>query len=273
MRTSSRGELITKRSANTGVVAREEVLRGGRGRRPRPGPQTAAVPAGGDRPAGEIRFEADLVVACDGVRSPIRDMAACRPRSIRCRPRSPYSPKQADVARHGLHGDGGTSGCSPGTRAGRLAQLRRVGAEAALDVTVDQIKEMWTRLLPGRRPSRCHPWTRSATANPAALPGWWKPGIVLIGDAAPSGPGPGARASGRRAALAEAIRQNPNRCGRPATCTRRGANRWCGPTESPIPAASGSSCRDSEPRPRNAGPRTEVRTRIRVVRVAPALTR
>ncbi|MCB0872664.1 MAG: FAD-dependent monooxygenase [Actinobacteria bacterium] len=221
-------ELITDEIGRvTGVVAEptpEEVLRGAAGPTSAAGSLQTAVPGTvkGDRPAGEIRFEADLVVACDGVRSPIRDMAGLSA-EIDPLPEAAlsfYSPKQADTSfAMAYMSDGGHIGMlswyegSAGWRS-----CARVGAEAALDVTVDQIKEMWTRLLPESASAveGVTSMDQVRYSEPALLrcPEWWKPGIVLIGDAAHFfGPETGVSSGiglGDAHALAEAIRQNPN---------------------------------------------------------------
>lgn len=209
-----------------GVVAEptpEDVLRGAAGPTGAAGSLQAPVPGEvkGNRPPGEVTFEADLVVACDGVRSPIREMAGLSA-EIDALPEAAlsfYSSKPADTSF-------AMDYMSDGTHIGMLSWFEgsagwrscdRVGAEAALDATVDQVKEMWARLLPASESALegLTSMDQVRYSEPALLrtPEWWKPGLVLIGDAAHFfGPETGVSSGiglGDAHALAEAIRQNP----------------------------------------------------------------
>ena len=92
-------ELVTNDIGRvTGVIAEptpEEVLAGARGGVDASGNTGGLGDAvegevSGERPSGPVTFEADLVVACDGTRSPVREMAGSRRTSTSCRrPRWP----------------------------------------------------------------------------------------------------------------------------------------------------------------------------------------
>jgi 2-polyprenyl-6-methoxyphenol hydroxylase-like FAD-dependent oxidoreductase len=176
----------------------------------------------GDRPEGPVSFEADLVVACDGTRSPVREMAGITA-EIDPLPEAALAfmstvPADTSFAMDYMS-DGGHIGLlswNEGSAGWRSCD--KVGAEAALAPGLEAIKEMWARLLP---------------ASASALPGvasmaqiryseptllrcdeWWKPGLAIIGDAAHFfGPETGVSSGiglGDAHALAQAIAQNPD---------------------------------------------------------------
>jgi 2-polyprenyl-6-methoxyphenol hydroxylase-like FAD-dependent oxidoreductase len=174
----------------------------------------------GSRPPGPVTFEADLVIACDGTRSPVREMAGLDA-DIDPLPEAALafmSPTPADTSfAMDYMSDGGHIGLlswhegSAGWRS-----CARVGEEAALAPGLDAVKEMWTRLLPASESA-----LKGVTSidqvrysEPALLrcPEWWKPGVIIIGDAAHFfGPETGVSSGiglGDAHALAEALSQN-----------------------------------------------------------------
>ena len=103
-------------------------------------------------PDGRTTFEADLVVACDGMRSPTRAMAGLEAK-FDALPEAELgfmSPTVADVSFAMAYlSDGGHIGVLswPEGSAG-WRSVDRVGREAVLAPGLDAIKEMWARLLP-----------------------------------------------------------------------------------------------------------------------------
>jgi 2-polyprenyl-6-methoxyphenol hydroxylase-like FAD-dependent oxidoreductase len=173
-------------------------------------------------PDGPVTFECDLVVACDGVRSPTREMAGLEAK-IDWLPEASLnfmSPSVADTSfAMAYMSDGGHIGMlswNEGSAGWRSCQ--KVGAEAALAPGLDAIKEMWVRLLP-QAASAIEGVTsldQVRYSEPALLTTdrWWTPGVVAIGDAAHFfGPETGISSGiglGDAHALAQAIMQNPN---------------------------------------------------------------
>jgi 2-polyprenyl-6-methoxyphenol hydroxylase-like FAD-dependent oxidoreductase len=167
-------------------------------------------------------FECDLVVACDGMRSPVRDMAGLEA-TFDALPEAELSfmsPSVADTSfAMAYMSDGGHIGMlswNEGSAGWRSAD--RVGAEAALAPGLDAIKEMWSRLLPPAA-SAVEGLTsldQIRYSEPMLLtcPRWWVPGVVIIGDAAHFfGPETGVSSGiglGDAHALAQAIVQNPD---------------------------------------------------------------
>jgi 2-polyprenyl-6-methoxyphenol hydroxylase-like FAD-dependent oxidoreductase len=172
-------------------------------------------------PDGVRQIDADLVVACDGVGSRVRQMAGLE---------AEFAPL-ADATLNWMSPDpGGVSFAmaylSDGGHIGTLGwpegsagwrSIEKVGEEAALAPGLDAIKEMWVRLLP-----ECEQGIQGVTSmeqirygEPQLLtcPRWWTPGVILIGDSAHFfGPETGISSGigmGDAQALAQAIMQNP----------------------------------------------------------------
>jgi len=172
-------------------------------------------------PDGRREIESDLVVACDGIRSPVREMAGLE---------AEFTPLPdaeiawmthvpSDTSFHMRYlADGGyilMLGWPEGT--GGFRSCEKVGREAALAPGLDALKEMFARLLP-----ECAPGLEGLTSmdqvvytEPTLLrcPRWWVPGLIIIGDAAHYfGPETGASSGvGMQdaQALAQAIQQFP----------------------------------------------------------------
>ncbi len=173
-------------------------------------------------PDGDTTYEADLVVACDGVGSPVREMAGLE---AKVEPLAEASltwmgsePGAVSFAMAYLS-DGshiGTLGWPQGAAGWRTCE--KVGEEAALAPGLDAIKEMWVRLLPESEKgiSGVHSMDQIRYSEPRLLsaPEWWTPGVLIIGDAAHFfGPETGVSSGlglGDAHALAEAIRQHPD---------------------------------------------------------------
>ncbi len=173
------------------------------------------------RPQGTFEFDADLIVACDGTRSPVREMAGLSA-EIDPLPEAAIgfgSTTPADESfAMAYMSDGGHIGMlSWHEGAAGWRSCDKVGAEAALAPGVDALKEMWTRLLPASE-SALEGVTsidqfRYSELSLLRTPEWWKPGVVLVGDSCHFfGPETGISSGiglGDAHALAEAIRQNP----------------------------------------------------------------
>ena len=172
-------------------------------------------------PEGRSTFEADLVVACDGTRSPVRQMAGLEA-EFAALPEAELgfmSPSPADSSfAMAYMSDGGHIGMlswNEGSAGWR--SVEKVGAEAALAPGIDAIKEMWGRLLPAAASAveglTSTDQVRYSEPELLACPRWWVPGVVIIGDAAHFfGPETGISSGigiGDAHALAEAIKGNP----------------------------------------------------------------
>jgi 2-polyprenyl-6-methoxyphenol hydroxylase-like FAD-dependent oxidoreductase len=173
-------------------------------------------------PDGSRTIPADLVVACDGTGSPVRQMAGLDAK-IDALPEAGLtwmSPEPGGVSfAMSYMSDGGhigTLGWPQGSAGWR--SIEKVGAEAALAPGLDAIKEMWVRLLPESEKgiSRLTSMDQVRYNEPALLSAdeWWKPGVLLIGDSAHFfGPETGVSSGiglGDAHALAEAVRQFPD---------------------------------------------------------------
>jgi 2-polyprenyl-6-methoxyphenol hydroxylase-like FAD-dependent oxidoreductase len=189
-----------------------ELLRAGDGR-------VVGVVAEG--PGGRVPIDADLVVACDGTRSPVRAMAGLEARfePLADAALTFMSPAVIDVSFAMAYlSDGGHIGVLgwPEGSAG-WRSIDKVGAEAALAPGLEAIKEMWARLLPESAKAveglTSLDQVRYSEPELLSCPEWWRPGVVIIGDAAHFfGPETGVGSGlglGDAHALAEAIRQNP----------------------------------------------------------------
>jgi 2-polyprenyl-6-methoxyphenol hydroxylase-like FAD-dependent oxidoreductase len=186
----------------------------------RMGPRVVGLRAAG--PAGEEAVAADLVVACDGVRSPVREMAGIEAELSRAEGGhlSFMSPVVIDRAfAMAYQSDGRQVGLLgwPEGSAGWW-DIDRVGREAALAPGLEAFRRAFARLLPPAAPalegltSMEQVVYREVTE--VRCPEWWVPGVVVIGDAAHFlGPEAGIGAGmglGDALALAEAIAQHPD---------------------------------------------------------------
>ncbi len=187
----------------------------------RDGERVAGVRARG--PDGDAyELPADLVVACDGVRSPLRAMAGLEARLELAEgahlsfitdvvvDRSFALHYQADGRQVGLLG-------WPTGSAGWW-DIERVGAEAVRAPGLEAFREAFARLLPPAAPALAALTSvdqlvyREITEVHAER--WWVPGLVIIGDAAHAvGPEAGLGAGlglGDAHALAIAVAQHPD---------------------------------------------------------------
>jgi 2-polyprenyl-6-methoxyphenol hydroxylase-like FAD-dependent oxidoreductase len=141
----------------------------------------------------EVRdVPADLVVACDGVRSPVRDMAGIRAdiRLAEAAHLSFLSPAVVDrpFALH-YQSDGRQVGLLgwPEGSAGWW-DVERVGRDAALAPGLDAFRRAFTRLLPAAEPAVAALTSVEQLVyreiTEVRCPEWWTPGVVVIGDAA-----------------------------------------------------------------------------------------
>jgi 2-polyprenyl-6-methoxyphenol hydroxylase-like FAD-dependent oxidoreductase len=196
-------------------------------------------------PDGAVTYEADLVVACDGMNSPTRKMAGLEA-EYDALPEASLgfmSPSIADTSfAMAYMSDGGHIGMlswhqgSAGWRS-----IERVGAEAALAPGLDAIKEMWVRLLPASESAiegvTSLDQVRYSELSLLRCPRWWVPGVVIIGDSAHFfGPETGISSGiglGDAHALAQAIVQYPD--DPDAACATY--ETWRGPVVRPYEAA------------------------------------
>jgi len=173
-------------------------------------------------PEGRRTFESDLVVACDGVGSPVRAMAGLEANFEPLADASLtfMSPAPIETSFQMAYlSDGGHIGVLgwPQGSAG-WRSVDKVGAEAALAPGLDAIKRMWTHLLPESEPgvAALASMDQVRYGEPMLLscPEWWKPGVAIIGDAAHFfGPETGVSSGlglGDAHALAQAVMQNPD---------------------------------------------------------------
>ena len=173
-------------------------------------------------PDGRVTIDADLVVACDGMNSPVREMAglAADFEPLADAALTFMSPQKVDTSFEMAYmSDGGHIGVlswlegSAGWRS-----IEKVGAEAALAPGLDAIKKMWTQLLPssaaGVNALTSMDQVRYSEPRLLSCEKWWIPGLLIIGDAAHFfGPETGVSSGiglGDAHALAEACRQNPD---------------------------------------------------------------
>jgi 2-polyprenyl-6-methoxyphenol hydroxylase-like FAD-dependent oxidoreductase len=225
----------------------------------------ATAPAEG---TGErFTIEADLVIACDGTRSPVRELAGME---VEIEPLAEaslgfMSPALMETSfAMGYMSDGGHIGVLgwPQGSAG-WRSIPKMGREAALAPGLDAVRESWSRLLPESAPAveGLTSLDQVRYSEPALLrtPRWWVPGVVLIGDAAHFfGPETGVSSGiglSDAHALAEAIRQNPD--DPDAAC--RSYETWRGPLVRPLEAMDPGRQRKitiggAEPRPEERWP-------------------
>jgi 2-polyprenyl-6-methoxyphenol hydroxylase-like FAD-dependent oxidoreductase len=171
---------------------------------------------------GERDVPADLVVACDGIRSPVRDMARLRAETTlaECGHLSFMSPAIIDRPFAMTYlADGHQAGLLgwPEGSAGWW-DVDRVGREAALAPGLDAFRRAFARLLPEAEPALAALERVEQLAyreiTEVRCPEWWVPGVVIIGDAAHFlGPEAGIGAGlglGDALALAVALERNPD---------------------------------------------------------------
>ena len=173
-------------------------------------------------PGGRARVEADLVVACDGRLSAVRDMAGIEAEVSPLNDAyltflSPVAPEQLFGFRY--MSDGGMItmlGWPQGSTGSR--RVDRVGEESAKAPPLDLFLRSFVELLPEAREIvvGITSWDQVRYVEPRLLrcPRWWVPGVIAIGDSAHTfGPdtGVGAGIGLQDAhALAEAIARSPD---------------------------------------------------------------
>ena len=173
-------------------------------------------------PDGRVTIDADLVVACDGVGSPVRQMAGLEARidplaeaALTFMSPVPTSTSFAMAyMSNGAHI--GVLSWFEGSAGWRT--IDKVGEEAAKAPGLDAIKKMWSELLPesaeGVNALTSMDQIRYSEPQLLSCQQWWIPGLVLIGDAAHFfGPETGVSSGiglGDAHALAQAVMQNPD---------------------------------------------------------------
>lgn len=182
--------------------------------------RVAAVAVEG--PAGVETIASDLVVACDGIGSRVRDMAGLRSEFApmaegKLEWMSPV-PTPDSFAMTYLSNGGhiGLLSWPEGSFGWRTTE--RVGREAALAPGLGALIASWASLLPagatGVRALTSIEQLRYSEPELLSCPEWWTPGVVAIGDAAHFfGPETGASAGigvGDAQALAQAIAAFPD---------------------------------------------------------------
>ncbi len=152
-----------------------ELVRDGEGR------VTGVVAEG---PGGRTTFESDLVVACDGVGSPVRSMAGFQANieplaeaSLTFMSPAPIT-TSFNMAYFADGGHIGVLGWPQGSAGWR--SVEKVGAEAALAPGLEAIKRMWSELLPDAAPGvealTSLDQVRYGEPQLLTCPEWWKPG-------------------------------------------------------------------------------------------------
>lgn len=173
-------------------------------------------------PEGRRTIDADLVVACDGVMSPVRNMAGLEAKVTELSDAALtfMSPHPVGISfKMEYFADGGHIGLLgwPEGSAG-WRSIDKIGEEAALAPGLDAIKKMWAQLIPESEPgvSALTSMEQIRYSEPRIMscPVWWKPGVVIIGDSAHFfGPETGVSSGlglGDAHALAQAVMQNPD---------------------------------------------------------------
>lgn len=195
-------------------------------------------------PDGPVEFESDLVVACDGMRSPTREKAGLVAK-FDALPEAELGFMSTAVADTSFamsyQSDGGHIGMlSWNEGSGGWRSARKVGREAALAPGLDAIKEMWARLLPAAASAlegvTSLDQIRYSEPELLACPEWWTPGAVIIGDSAHFfGPETGISSGiglGDAHALAQAVMMNPD----DADAACRSYETWRAPAVRPYEA-------------------------------------
>lgn len=173
-------------------------------------------------PDGRTTIDSDLVVACDGVMSPTRQMAGLTATvdELADGTLTWMSPQPTELTfKMNYLGNGGHIGMlswHEGSAGWRT--IEKVGREAAIAPGLDAIKRMWVELMPeaeeGVMALTSLDQVRYGEPKLLSCERWWVPGLVIIGDAAHFfGPETGVSSGiglGDAHALAEAIRQNPD---------------------------------------------------------------
>lgn len=217
-------------------------------------------------PEGRSTIESDLVVACDGVMSPVRRMAGLEAKVTELSDASLsfMSPVPSPISfRMEYFADGGHIGMlswPQGTAGWR--SVDRMGEEAALAPGLDAIKKMWAELIPESKEAvdalTSLDQVRYGEPRIMSCPVWWKPGVVIIGDSAHFfGPETGVSSAlglGDAHALAEAVRQNADDAD--AACASY--DTWRAPVIRPYEATDPGLARmmgaTGEPRPHEMWP-------------------
>ena len=211
-------------------------------------PTGRVVSAVVEGPGGTAAISTDLVVACDGMRSRVRDMAGLA---------ADFAPLEegkiewmSPIATEDSFAMGYLSN---GAHIGLLSwpegsfgwrTMDRVGKDAAIAPGIAAFVDAWCRLLPAAAAG-----VRGLTSTDELLytepelltcPRWWAPGVVVIGDAAHFfGPETGASAGigvGDALALAQAVAAHPH--SPDASCEAYEA--WRAPAVRPYEAADPS---------------------------------
>ena len=173
-------------------------------------------------PDGRTDLPADLVVACDGIMSPVRTMAGLEAEfsPLVEASLSYLSPVVADRSFHMDYlSDGGLillMGWPQGSSGSR--SIDKVGAEAALAPGVEAFKRTFAELMPEAEESLTGVTSidqlRYEEPRVLRCPHWSTPGVLLIGDSAHFfGPETGVGAGiglGDAHALAEAVARHPD---------------------------------------------------------------
>ncbi len=197
-------------------------------------------------PRAAVTYEADLVVACDGMNSPTRRMAGLEA-DFDLLPEASLGFISPSVARQlasrwptcPTAGHIGILSWHEGSAGWR--SIDRVGAEAALAPGLDAIKEMWVRLLPASESAveglTSLDQVRYSELSLLRCPRWWVPGAASSATRlTSSGPRP---ASARASAWATPTRSRRRSCSTPnspdAACATYEA--WRGPVVRPYEAA------------------------------------
>lgn len=207
-------------------------------------PRGRVVGVVAEGPDGTETIAGDLVVACDGIRSRVREMAGLRAEFApmaegKLEWMSPV-PTPDSFAMSYLS-DGGHIGLlswPEGSFGWRTTE--RCGKEAALAPGLDALIASWASLLPaaadGVRGLTSLEQLHYSEPELLSCPEWWTPGVVAIGDAAHFfGPETGASAGigvGDAQALAQAIASFPDDAD--AACAAYAA--WRGPAVRPYEA-------------------------------------
>ncbi|MGD9695772.1 MAG: FAD-dependent oxidoreductase [Thermoleophilia bacterium] len=199
-------------------------------------------------PEGARVIASDLVVACDGVRSRVRDMAGLAAEF------APMEEGKIEWMSPVPTGDSfAMAYLSNGAHIGLLSwpegsfgwrTMERCGREAAVAPGISAFAEAWSALLPpaaaGVRGLTSADELLYTEPELLSCPRWWAPGVVLIGDAAHFfGPETGASAgigAGDALALAQAIAAN--RADADAACAAYEA--WRAPAVRPYEAGDPS---------------------------------
>ena len=175
-----------------------------------------------DGPDGRTTVESDLVIAADGVRSRVRDMAGIESRD-ESRGEGGFafvSPSVIDrpFAMRFTSDGGVVIGVGWPTGSAGWWTIDKIGREAAMAPGIDAFKAAYAALLPEAAGAveGLTSWKQVHYGEPMVLtcPRWWVPGVVAIGDAAhffsPETGASGGLGLGDAHALAEAIVRNPD---------------------------------------------------------------